>query len=135
MYHFIVKQKLRRAFTDINAGRHDRIVTQFAAEHGHVMYGNHALAGERITIAATAQWYLRLKLLLPDLCFEIHAVAVPGWPWQTVAVVIWNDHFTAHGRDRARRSDCSAAHRSRARQVERVSNSKRQRLAALRPDA
>ena len=26
MYHFIVRQKLRRAFADINAGRYERIV-------------------------------------------------------------------------------------------------------------
>jgi len=94
MYHFIVKQKLRRAFRDINAGRYDRIVPQFAARHQHTMYGNHALAGERTTITSTAQWYGRLQRLLPDLCFDVHAVAVTGWPWSTVATVAWNDHFT-----------------------------------------
>jgi ketosteroid isomerase-like protein len=94
MYHFIVKQKLRRAFRDINAGRYDRIVPQFAAEHRHTMYGNHALAGERTTIATTAQWYARLQRLMPDLSFDVRAVAVDGWPWRTVATVAWNDHFT-----------------------------------------
>ena len=94
MYHFIVKQKLRRAFSDINAGRYDRIVPQFAANHCHTMYGNHALAGERITIASTTQWYGRLQRLLPDLRFHVRAVAVTGWPWNTVATVTWNDHFT-----------------------------------------
>ena len=94
MYHFIVKQKLRRAFADINAGRYERIVPQFAARHRHVMYGNHALGGERNTIAATTQWYARLQRLLPDLRFDVQAVAVTGWPWHTVAMVSWNDHFT-----------------------------------------
>ena len=54
MYHFIVKQKLRRAFRDINAGRYERIVPQFAQKHRHTMYGNHALAGERTMISSTA---------------------------------------------------------------------------------
>ena len=94
MYHFIVKQKLRRAFRDINGGRYDRIVPQFAAAHRHTMYGNHALAGERTTITSTAQWYGRLQRLLPDLRFDVDAVAVTGWPWNTVATVTWNDHFT-----------------------------------------
>lgn len=57
MYHFIVKQKLRRAFADIDARRYEQIVPQFAAEHRHLMYGNHALGGERHTIKATAAWY------------------------------------------------------------------------------
>ena len=94
MYHFIVKQKLRRAFADINAGRYERIIPQFAAKHRHIMYGDHALGGERSTIASTTQWYARLQRLLPDLRFDVHAVAVTGWPWRTVAMVSWNDHFT-----------------------------------------
>ncbi len=94
MYQFVVKQKLRRAFADINAGRYDRIVPQFAAEHRHAMYGQHALAGERKTIASTTEWYARLQRLLPDLRFDVHAVAVTGWPWNTVATVTWNDRFT-----------------------------------------
>lgn len=94
MYHFIVKQKLRRAFANINAGRYECIVPQFAAKHRHVMYGEHALAGERNCIASTTQWYARLQRLLPDLRFNVEAVAVAGWPWHTVAMVSWNDHFT-----------------------------------------
>lgn len=94
MYHFIVKQKLRRAFNDINSGRYERIVPQFAAQHRHVMYGDHALGGERNTVASTTQWYARLQRLLPDLRFDVHAIAVSGWPWRTVAMVSWNDHFT-----------------------------------------
>lgn len=94
MYHFIVKQKLRRAFADINAGRYERIVPQFAVQHRHIMYGQHALAGERRTLASTSAWYERLQRLLPDLRFDVHAIAVTGWPWHTTALVSWNDYFT-----------------------------------------
>ncbi len=93
MYHFIVKQKLRRAFSDINASRYERIVPQFAAEHRHIMYGNHALGGERHTIESTTAWYARLQRLLLDLRFDVQAIAVTGWPWNTTAMVCWNDHF------------------------------------------
>ena len=94
MYHFIVKQKLRRAFADINAARYERIVPQFATSHRHVMYGEHALGGERHTIKSTAAWYARLQRLLPNLRFDMQAIAVTGWPWNTTAMVSWNDHFT-----------------------------------------
>ena len=33
MYHAIVRHMLRRAFADINAGRYDGIVAQFAPQH------------------------------------------------------------------------------------------------------
>ena len=94
MYHFIVKQKLRRAFADINGGRYVRILPQFAVKHRHIMYGEHALGGERNTVASTTQWYARLQRLLPDLRFDVKTVAVTGWPWHTLAMVSWNDHFT-----------------------------------------
>jgi len=94
MYHLIVKQKLRRAFADLNAGRYERIVPQFAERHRHVLYGEHALAGERSTLASTRAWYARLQRLLPDLRFEVQAIAVTGWPWRTTALVSWSDRFT-----------------------------------------
>lgn len=94
MYHFIVKQKLRRAFAHINAGHYERILPQFAAKHRHIMYGDHALGGERNTLASTTAWYARLQRLLPDLRFKLQAVAVTGWPWNTTATVVWTDQFT-----------------------------------------
>ena len=93
MYHAIVRRKLRRAFADINAGRYDGIVEQFAPEHRHVMLGRHALAGERRTRASTARWYERLQRLLPGLAFEVHSIVVGGMPWNTVATVAWDDRF------------------------------------------
>lgn len=94
MYHFVVRQKLRRAFHDINAGAYGRIVPQFAPVHRHVMFGNHALAGERHTPASTARWYSRLARVLPGLHFDIGVIAVTGWPWCTTATVTWKDRFT-----------------------------------------
>jgi ketosteroid isomerase-like protein len=93
MYHAIVRLKLRRAFAAINAGRYDGIVAGFAPRHRHVMFGHHALAGERRSSESTARWYERLQRLLPGLAFEIHAIAVTGMPWRTFATVTWNDSF------------------------------------------
>lgn len=93
MYHLIVRIKLRRAFAAINRGDYSAVVAQFAPIHRHVMYGPHALAGERNTRASTAQWYARLQRLLPGLYFDVQAIAVTGWPWHTVATVTWQDRF------------------------------------------
>jgi hypothetical protein len=93
MYHAIVARRLRAAFAAINAGRFDGIVEAFAPEHRHAMTGRHALAGERRSLASTARWYARLHRLLPGLGFDIHAIAVRGFPWRTVALVTWDDHF------------------------------------------
>jgi len=94
MYHAIVRRKLRRAFADINAGRYDGIVAQFAPHHRHAMAGEHALAGERRLPGSTALWYARLQRLLPGLAFDIRAIIVGGMPWKTIAAVAWDDHFT-----------------------------------------
>jgi ketosteroid isomerase-like protein len=93
MYHAIVRRKLRRAFEDINAGRFDGIVDQFAPVHRHVMAGRHALAGERRSRASTARWYERLQRVLPGLRFELRSIVVGGMPWRTVAAVAWDDRF------------------------------------------
>jgi hypothetical protein len=93
MYHAIVRHRLRRAFAAINAGRYEGIVAQFAPSHRHVMFGRHALAGDRRNLASTARWYERLRRLLPGLAFDVHAIAVTGMPWHTMATVTWNDRF------------------------------------------
>ena len=94
MYHAIVRHKLRRAFADINAGRYDGIVAQFAPQHRHAMPGRHALAGDRRSVASTARWYERLQRVLPGLQFDVRAIVVGGTPWKTTAAVAWDDRFT-----------------------------------------
>jgi ketosteroid isomerase-like protein len=94
MYHAIVRHKLRRAFADINAGRYEGIVAQFAPRHRHAMPGRHALAGERHGAESTARWYARLQRLLPGLAFDVRAIVVGGMPWKTTAAVAWDDRFT-----------------------------------------
>jgi ketosteroid isomerase-like protein len=101
MFHAIMRAKLRGAFRDIDAGRYDRIVPQFAARHEHVFGGEHALAGTRRSVEATGRWYERLARVFPDLRFEITSIVVSGWPWDTRAAVEWRDHFTVDGAPRS----------------------------------
>lgn len=97
MYHFVVRQRLRGAFAELNAGRYDGIASQFARQHSHRMVGQHALGGERRSLAATQAWYARLQRLLPGLRFELDGIWVSGWPWRTRAVVAWRDSFRLPG--------------------------------------
>ncbi len=97
MYHRIVKRRLRRAFEDINAGRYDRIVPQFAPAHRHAFLGEHALGGTRRGLEATRAWYGRLARVFPDLRFDVRSIAVAGGPWDTVAMIEWIDNFTVNG--------------------------------------
>jgi ketosteroid isomerase-like protein len=94
MYHFVVRRQVRRAFGNINAGRYGPIVAQFAQRHTHTMFGLHPLGGQRRSLASTREWYGRLQRLLPDLRFDVHSIAVSGWPWDTRALVSWSDSFT-----------------------------------------
>jgi ketosteroid isomerase-like protein len=97
MYHGIVRAKLRRAFANINRGNYVPVAAEFRGRHEHVFYGLHALAGTRRAFADTQRWYQRLARIFPDLRFEISTVAVRGWPWNTVATVVWVDRFTVNG--------------------------------------
>ena len=94
MYHHVVRRQVQRAFHEINAGRYQPVVAQFAAQHRHAMFGQHALGGERNTLGSTRDWYARLQRLLPDLRFELQSIAVSGWPWDTRALVSWKDSFS-----------------------------------------
>lgn len=93
MYHAIVRRKISGAFEAINRGDYGGIVAQFAPRHRHVMYGQHALAGERHTPASTARWYERLQRLLPGLRFDVQSIAVTGGPAHTTVLVSWADRF------------------------------------------
>jgi ketosteroid isomerase-like protein len=94
IYRSIVEMKLRRGFDALNRGDHESVMALFAKRFEHVFFGAHALGGARHSRSSIEPWYARLKILFPDLRFEVQAIAVSGWPWNTVALVEWRDHFT-----------------------------------------
>ena len=98
MYHAIVRAQLRRAFASINRGDYDPVIASFHAGLRHVFYGHHALGGIRQEMPQTKLWYGRLARVFPDLRFEVRAIAIRGWPWHTIAMVEWVDHFTIDGK-------------------------------------
>ncbi len=100
MYHAIVRRRLRQLFDAINRGDAEPVLQQFAAHFEHSFLGDTALGGSRRTLAATRQWYQRLYRLLPDIRFDLGKIAVSGGPWNTIAVVEWEE--TNSGTDNVR---------------------------------
>ncbi len=95
MYHFIVRQQLRKAFRQLNQGDYGSIRRQFAPHFEHIFPGDHPLGGARHTHESIHRWYDRLAALFPDLRFRVKAITVSGWPWDTQASVEWADQLTA----------------------------------------
>lgn len=57
----------------------------------HVFAGDGPLGGERRSRDDVAAWFERLCRLLPGLEFQIHTLAVDGWPWDTRVGVEWTN--------------------------------------------
>lgn len=83
MYKLIVAAKIRGIFRRLNAGDSEAMVRSLASRFTYTFYGDHALGGERTTLAAMRAWWGRVFRLLPGLRFETRDVLVAGWPWAT----------------------------------------------------
>jgi hypothetical protein len=100
IYRAIVRRRIVALFDAINVGNPEPVLASFAAHHEHIFLGRHALGGRRTTLPATRRWYERLFRLLPDIHFDIDSIDVRGSPWNTLAIVQWQE--TNSGTDRVR---------------------------------
>ena len=94
MYHWIVKQKVRRGFRQLSAGDSEAVLRQFAADAVFSFSGRHSLSGAQRGPAPVRLWFERLYRLFPGISFEVLDVLSTGWPWNTVAAT----HFSVHVR-------------------------------------
>ena len=90
MYHWIVRQKVRRGFRQLSAGDSEAALRQFAADAVFSFSGRHSLSGEHRGAATVRLWFERLYRLFPGIRFEVLDVLSTGWPWNTVAAT----HFS-----------------------------------------
>jgi ketosteroid isomerase-like protein len=90
MYHWIVRQKVRRGFRQLSAGDSEAVLRQFAADAVFSFSGRHSLSGEHRGAATVRLWFERLYRLFPGIRFEVLDVLSTGWPWNTVAAT----HFS-----------------------------------------
>ena len=95
MYRQIVERKIRALFEAVNDGDAEPVIAGFARRFEHSFAGSHALGGSRHSAGATRLWYERMYRLLPDIRFMIERISVRGMPWNTVAIVEWQETNSA----------------------------------------
>lgn len=91
IYRAIVKRKARGIFASLSEGDWREASVDLADDVHHVFPGDNALGGERHSKAEFERWLQRLFRLIPEIEFEVHDVAVRGWPWDTAVAVEWTD--------------------------------------------
>lgn len=99
MYHFIVKQKVRKSFELVNQRRFTELVNDMALNVRHSFAGDHALGGVRNDQAAVKAWLERLGRVTPNLHITINQINVEGWPHRTLAIVRWTATATLENGD------------------------------------
>jgi ketosteroid isomerase-like protein len=95
IYRAIVKRKARGIFAALSDGDWRSTTEDLAGDVHHVFAGDSALGGERNSRAAFERWFERLYRLIPEIEFEVHDVAVRGWPWDTAVAIEWTDRGRA----------------------------------------
>jgi len=94
MYHAIVKKQIASVFEHLGRGDYEYALSGVGTIIEHRFAGNHCLGGQRTSVGAMRLWFERLFRLFPNLQFEIHSMAISGYPWDTTAVVEWTDRAT-----------------------------------------
>ena len=93
MYHAIIRSKVRDVFNQLNKGKYDLVFASLAPNFEHWFIGDHALSGLRTSLPITRQWYERLFRIFPNIHFDLKAVVVQGWPWDTTVTIEWDDSY------------------------------------------
>lgn len=99
MYHYIVKQQVKKSFTLVNQRRFDELVNSMVLKVRHRFADDHALGGVRHDQAAVKAWLERLARLMPTLQSTVNHINVTGWPHNTPAIVRWTATATLENGD------------------------------------
>ena len=94
IYRTVVKRKARGIFEALSRGDWPAAAAELADDVHHVFAGENALGGERHSREGFERWFERLYRLIPEIEFEVHDVAVRGWPWDTAVAIEWTDRGT-----------------------------------------
>jgi ketosteroid isomerase-like protein len=90
VYAWLIKRYVRRQFDRIGRADHAAVLRGVAENVHHRFAGDHALGGERHDKQALQRWFARLSRLCPAMAFEVHTVAVSGWPWDMTVAAEWS---------------------------------------------
>lgn len=85
MYRSIIAAVARRKYAAglraLERGDLDALLDEFDDELQFSFAGDSPLGADLHSRAGLRSWFERLRRLLPDPRFEIHAALVEGWPW------------------------------------------------------
>jgi ketosteroid isomerase-like protein len=84
MYKAIVRLLARRTFARLSRGELDRFLPLFTASSVFCFHGDHTLGGELRDPDAVRALFERIFRLFPGIGIEPVAIAVNGWPWNTL---------------------------------------------------
>src|SRR3954466_12886315 len=84
MYKAIVRLLARRTFARLSRGELDRFLPLFTPSSVFCFHGDHALGGELRGDEAVQALFERIFRLFPGIRIEPIAIAVNGWPWNTL---------------------------------------------------
>ncbi|MCK8495437.1 nuclear transport factor 2 family protein [Spirosoma sp. RP8] len=99
MYHYFVKQQVKKSFELVNQRRFSELINDMVLNVRHSFAGDHALGGVRNDQAAVKAWLERLARVTPNLNITIHHINVEGWPHNTLAIVRWTATATLENGD------------------------------------
>ena len=99
MYHYVVKQLVKKSFGLVNERRFNELVNDMALNVRHSFAGDHALGGVRNDQAAVKAWMERLSRVMPNLHITVNRINVTGWPHNTLAIVRWTARATLENGD------------------------------------
>ena len=94
LYSWIVKNRIRQSFDDVNNHRWPALEKAIAPVVNHRFLGDHAVGGERNDRDTLQRWFVRLWRVLPNLHLTVNRVWVKGWPWNTTVIVQWDGTAT-----------------------------------------
>lgn len=90
IYSYIVKQKIRQSFDNVNNKRWDDAVKGFSPDVYHRVSGVHALGGERRGEQGVRQWFERMGRVFPTLRIVLDQIWVTSHPGNTMVFAKWH---------------------------------------------
>lgn len=95
-YKIILRKKIIEGFKAFSEGDYKPLLALYDEKVHQIFEGSHALGGERFSKEKVELWFQRFLRLLPSR-FTIKDVIVQGFPWDTAAVVVFEDEVTPVG--------------------------------------
>lgn len=95
-HKIILRKKIIDGFRAFSRADYKPLLALYDENVRQTFEGDHALGGARTNKQDVERWFQRFVRLLPST-FVIKDVVVQGWPWNTKAIVVFEDHVSPVG--------------------------------------